>query len=48
MDKENDGWIIEHGSMADMSIDEQLTDSLFGFHAGRILWPATAYTMVRV
>ena len=48
MEKENDGWIIEQGSVADLSIDEQLTDSLFGFHAGRILWTGTAYAEVAV
>ena len=48
MEKENDGWIIEQGSVADLSIDEQLTDSLFGFHVGRILWPGTSYAEVSV
>ena len=48
MEKQNDGLIVEHGSMADLSIDEQLTDSLFGFHFGRMLWSATAYAEVAV
>lgn len=48
MEEENDGWIIEQGSLADLSIDEQLTDSLFGFNAGRILWPGTSYAEVAV
>ena len=48
MEKKNDGWTIEHGSMADLSIDEQLTDTLFGFHFGRMFWPGTAYAEVPV
>ena len=48
MAKENDGWIIEHGSVAEISIDEQLTDTLFGFHFGRMFWPATAYAEVAI
>ena len=48
MNKQNDRWIVEHWSMADLSIDEQLTNCLFGFHFGRMLWPATAYAEVSV
>jgi hypothetical protein len=45
-DKREDGWIVEHGSAKDLSIDELFT-AFDGFHAGRLLWPATTgYQMV--
>lgn len=36
--------VVEEGSLTDLSIDEQFT--VFGFHAGRLYWPGTAYAMV--
>lgn len=42
-----DGWIIEHGDLSDLSIDELLT-AFDGFHAGRLFWPGTAYAEVQV
>lgn len=46
-DQTEDGWIIEHGNLSDLSIDELLT-AFNGFHAGRVLWPGTAYAEVKV
>ena len=46
MEKEEVEMTVEHGSLADLSIDELYTETFFGFHAGRLLWPGTTYAMV--
>ena len=46
-EKTEGGWIIEHGDLSDLTIDELLT-TFDGFHAGRLLWPGTAYSEVMV
>ena len=45
--RSEDGWIVEHGNLSDLSVDELLT-AFDGFHAGRLLWPGTAYAEVKV
>ena len=45
--RSEDGWIVEHGNLSDLSVDEMLT-AFDGFHAGRLLWPGTAYAEVKV
>jgi hypothetical protein len=44
-DQTEDGLIIEHGDLSDLTIDELLT-TFDGFHAGRKFWPGTAYAEV--
>ena len=49
MEKNDDGWIAELMSVADLSIDDEMADrGIDVYHLGRLLWPCAAYAEVPV